>query len=325
VVETKSGRRPTVLLAAFAVALALAAFSSCGDRAEPGARYEVFVLGRMQDGGLPHFGCERPCCAAARDAGVREGPACLGIHDRQTGALLLVEATPAIEQQVAHLHELTGSVGRGRRPIDGVLLTHAHIGHYLGLALCGREVASTEGLTVHATPRMAGFLRGHGPWKQLVELGQIVPDELAPGTERELRPGLFVTAIEVPHRDEFSDTVAFKIRGATRTILFCPDVDRWDAEPGLLERLLEGVDVAWIDGTFYGRPDELPGRDLREIPHPPMTDTMQRLAERAQRARGSIRFIHINHTNPVLREDRTRDEVERRGFRIAELGERVFL
>jgi pyrroloquinoline quinone biosynthesis protein B len=126
----------------------------------------------------------------------------------------------------------------------------------------------------------------------------------------------------VPHRDEYSDTLAFKIHGPNRTVLFVPDVDRFDAAPGLLDRLLDGVDVAYLDATFYdGR--ELPGRDLREIPHPPMTDTMERLAQRARRHPGSLRFLHLNHTNPALHDADLRADVERRGFRIAEPGERI--
>ena len=76
-----------------------------------------------QDGGLPHLGCERGCCVKARRAGRVETPACLAVHDRSTGGLLLLEATPAIESQVGRLHELTGTTGRGRSPVDGILLT----------------------------------------------------------------------------------------------------------------------------------------------------------------------------------------------------------
>lgn len=289
------------------------------------SRYELFVLGRAQDGGLPHLGCEREaCCAAARRSGRIETPACLGIHDRLTGRLALVEATPAIERQVAMLHELTRSPPRGRDPVDAVLLTHAHIGHYLGLAHLGREVAATAGTPVHCTPRMAAFLRAHGPWQQLVELDQIALHEHAPGDGFALFDGLIVEPITVPHRDEFSDTIAFRIRGPERTVLFCPDVDSFARHPGLLERLLDGVDVAYLDATFYdGR--ELPGRVRAEIPHPPMVETMQRLADVARRRPGAFRFIHLNHTNPAWNDAELRAQIEARGFRIAAVGERVAL
>ena len=287
-------------------------------------RFHCYVLGRAQDGGLPHLGCEQPCCEDARQSGHKEFPACLGIHDSQTGNLLLIEATPAIESQVALLHALSGVENRGRTPVDAMLLTHAHVGHYAGLIHMGREVASTNKVPTFVTPRMANFLNTNGPWSQLVELGQITLHEIQHGEVFEPIEGLLVQAIEVPHRDEFSDTVAFKIIGPTRTILFVPDIDRWEGNESLLDRLIEGVDVAYIDATFYDG-SELPGRDMSQIPHPMMIDTMQLLKNHATAFRGSIRFIHLNHTNPALINREIQRSIEQRGFRIAAQGEQVDL
>lgn len=133
-----------------------------------------------------------------------------------------------------------------------------------------------------------------------------------------------MTAIPVPHRDEFSDTMAYVLRGPNKAALFVPDVDRWDGNEALLEELLQGVDIAYVDGTFYDG-SELPERNLAEIRHPLMTDTMARLAERAKSRPGSVRFLHLNHTNPVLRDDSLRSAIEARGFAIAKEGERVAL
>jgi pyrroloquinoline quinone biosynthesis protein B len=287
---------------------------------------ELFVLGIAQDGGLPHFGCEKACCAEARRTGRVLFPSCLGVVDRRGEAprLLLVEATPRIEEQVAMLHGLAGVHGRGRRPVDAVLTTHAHLGHYLGLAWFGREVAGSAHVPVHCTTRFASFLRAHGPWKQLVELQQIDVRECAIGEAFAPWPGLTVTAFAVPHRDEFSDTVAFVIAGPRRRVLFVPDIDAWEKVPGLLERLLEGVDVAYLDGTFFDG-SELPERDLAEIRHPLMTHTMSLLAATAKARPGALRFLHCNHTNPVLHDAAVRARVEAAGFRIAAQGERVAL
>ena len=308
-----------------------------------GARFESIVLGIAQDGGVPHVGCLKPCCVEARRNKQRLFPASLGIHDRETGRLLLIEATPAIEDQLARLHRVSGrSAARGmdagsqgpsarsstsgdakatpskkrRNPVDAVLLTHAHIGHYLGLAHFGREVASTRGLDVWVSPRMAEFLRTHGPWKQLVSLGQIKLREFTPRKAFEPLPGLRVTAIPVPHRDEFSDTMAYRIAGPERELLFVPDLDGWNRRPGIAKELLDGVDRAYVDATFYdGR--ELPGRNIEEIPHPPIVVTMELFGERARRAPGSLRFIHLNHTNPALRDRAIRRGIEQKGFAVA--------
>ncbi len=304
-----------------AAGVLLALLTACHAVPAPEPGLSLYVLGRAQDGGLPHVGCDRPCCAEARRSGRRETPACLGIHDAASGRLVLVEATPSIEAQLAHLHALAGGVARGRAPVDAVLVTHAHIGHYLGLAHFGREVCGTSALPLFCTPRFAAFLRAHGPWKQLVELGQLAVREIEPdGAAFAPIPGLQVTALSVPHRDEFSDTVAFKLRGPRRTVLFVPDVDQWARHDGLLERLLDGVDVAYLDGTFFDG-SELPERARAEIPHPPMKDTMQRLAAIAAARPGRIRFIHLNHSNPALHGAVALAP----GFSVAEPGERVDL
>ncbi len=307
---------PGTFVSLFTFALALT-FGACASAPpQHAARFELIVLGIAQDGGLPHYGCRRECCVDARRTGRVLDPACVAVVDHDSGRALLIEATPSIERQVARLDADTGAT------VAAVAITHAHVGHYLGLAQFGREVAATDAIPVYGSARFLDFLRQHGPWRQLVELRQIALRRIDEGIPFEPLPGLRVTAMTVPHRDEYSDTLAFKIHGPNRTVLFVPDVDRFDAAPGLLDRLLDGVDVAYLDATFYdGR--ELPGRDLREIPHPPMTDTMERLAQRARRAPGSLRFIHLNHTNPALHDAALRADVERRGFRIAEPGERI--
>ena len=285
---------------------------------------EVVVLGVAQDGGVPHFGCEQWCCEGARIDGRVLHPAALGVVDKRVRKLLLVEATPAIEAQVDLLHEAAGVEGRGRQPVDAVLTTHAHLGHYLGLAWFGREVAGSREVPLHCSPRFGEFVRGNAPWKQLVALRQLDVRPFVVGEAFAPWPGLMVTPIAVPHRDEFSDTMAFVLQGPRRRLLFVPDVDAWEKAPGLLERLLDGVDVAYLDGTFYdGR--ELPDRPLAEIPHPLMTRTMDRLADVAKARPGTIRFVHLNHTNPALHDAALRRQLEARGFAIAAQGERVGL
>jgi pyrroloquinoline quinone biosynthesis protein B len=303
------------------------AFAGCATAPtvpEPVPDVELFVLGVAQDGGLPHLGCDRACCTEARRTGRVEYPVSLGVVDHRCGKLLLVEATPRIEEQLALLHRLAGSPPRGRQPVDALLVTHAHLGHYLGLAWFGREVAASQHLPLFCSPRFAAFLRGNGPWRQLVELGQIAPQPFVVGEAFAPWPGLEVRAIAVPHRDEFSDTMAFVLHGPHRAVLFVPDVDAWQRTPGLLERLLDGVDIAYVDGTFFdGR--ELPERNLDEIPHPLLTRTMARLAAVAEARPGAIRFLHLNHSNPALHEPAVRAAIEAAGFRLAAMGERVAL
>jgi len=186
----------------------------------------------------------------------------------------------------------------------------------------GREVASTDAVPVHVSERMENYLRNHGPWSQLVELEQIVPQRFEPGVPFEVFPGLEIVAVPITHRQEFSDTVAFRIRGPRRTVLFLPDIDRWEGGQPL--DLLDGVDVAYLDATFYDG-SELPGRDLSKIPHPRIVETMHLLDEQVQERPGRVRFLHLNHTNPALHDMKLRKQIEARGFRFAEEGERLGL
>lgn len=203
-------------------------------------------------------------------------------------------------------------------------LTHAHIGHYTGLMHLGREVLGAHEIPVYAMPRMCEFLQHNGPWDQLVRLGNIELRSLEDGTEIRLNPRISVTPLLVPHRDEYSETVGFIIRGPRRSILWLPDIDKWERWATPLESVLARVDVAYVDGTFYSA-DELPGRDLREIPHPLMIETMDRLEAQPFEVHGKIRFVHLNQSNPALRDTRVRAGIEKRGFAVAEEGGRTSL
>jgi pyrroloquinoline quinone biosynthesis protein B len=273
----------------------------------------VLVLGIAQDGGYPQAGCNRPDCVAAwRDPKLRRHVASLAIVDPRSHQRWLIDATPDFPSQLRMLDELAPQAA-GAPLLDGILLTHAHIGHYLGLAQLGREVLGAKSVRVYAMPRMRAFLETNGPWDQLVRLHNIELVPLAAGAEVALSDRIAITPLVVPHRDEYSETVGFLIRGPSRSILWLPDIDKWEKWATPLEEILGRVDVAYVDGTFFD-PSELPGRDLREIPHPLMAETMARLAS-SPRLRDRIRFIHLNQSNPLLRAPRT-------GYRVAREGER---
>src|SRR4029079_8678596 len=224
----------------------------------------------------------------------------------------LIDATPDIAAQVESLND-GRTVANPRRPVDGILLTHAHIGHYTGLMYLGREALGADRVPVLATSRMAAFLRGNEPWKQLVTLGQIELREVLPG--HELTMGQFtVTPILVPHRDQLSDTIGFRVRGPSRSLLYIPDIDKWERWDRRIADEVAAVDVALLDGTFHA-PREVLARSLAEIPHPLVGETMALLA--APTLRGRVHFIHLNHTNALLWDADAAAAVEARGFRVA--------
>jgi pyrroloquinoline quinone biosynthesis protein B len=275
------------------------------------------VLGIAQDGGVPHIGCVQDVCVEARrDAGRRERVASLGLIDDVAGRRFLIDATPDLPSQLESLNA-GRRLADPRRPVDGILLTHAHVGHYAGLMYLGREALGARGIPVFATPRMSRFLRENAPWSQLVSLGNVELHEVEPEREISLTPSLKVTARRVPHRDELSDTVAYLVRGPARSLLYLPDIDKWERWDRSLEDALAAVDRALIDGTFHAA-DEIPGRSLAEIPHPLVGETLERLRGRPRLAQ-RVWFIHLNHTNRLLRERRLREELS--GARVASDGE----
>jgi pyrroloquinoline quinone biosynthesis protein B len=282
-------------------------------------------LGVAQDGGVPHLGCACATCARARaNPAQRELAAAIALCDAASGKRWIVDCTPDFPAQV----DLLAQVCAGASPrdvCDGILLTHAHMGHYVGLAQLGTEVLSASGLPVWATASMGTFLRENDPWRALVEKEQIDLRELTPGSPLELAPGFTVTPELVPHRDELSDTVGFRVSGPSRTLLFIPDVDKWEQmNPSLLDRLV-GVDVALLDGTFFSQ-DELPHRALAKVRHPFITETVDLLGARVATGELEVVFIHLNHTNPALDPiSEQRRRLEHAGFRVATQGMEIAL
>ncbi len=285
-----------------------------------GQGISVVALGTAQDGGIPQAGCQCPNCRRARRSWRHAArlPACLGLIDSGAGRAFLVDATPGLPEQLERL----GGPGGGLAGLAGVLLTHAHIGHYTGLVHFGREVMGTRDLPVWCTPAMADFLRENAPWSQLVHLGNVdLRAEAVPGKPFSLTEHLALTAFPVPHRNEFADTVGYRIQGPTRHLLYVPDIDRWELWDRGPAAEVSQVDLAILDGTFYSA-DELRsrGRDPREVPHPPIVETMDRL-QAAVESGAQVFFTHLNHTNPVLRRgSRERAAVEGRGFHVIEEG-----
>ncbi len=264
--------------------------------------WETVVLGIAQDGGVPHPGCScARCDAAASGRSPRRHVACLGLTDGTRHVLF--DATPDLPAQLRML---------GTARPDALFLTHAHMGHVTGLVYLGREALGVRGVPLHGTPSMHAFLAANAPFRDLLTQGRV---EARPADGVEFPGGVTVSAFLVPHRAEHTDTVGYRIEGPNRTVLFLPDIDSWDAWDCDVREVVTGVDVAYLDATFYSAA-ELPNRDPSEIPHPPVVDTMERLADVADR----VRFIHLNHTNPLLDDPSPATE---RGFHVAVEGERV--
>jgi pyrroloquinoline quinone biosynthesis protein B len=230
----------------------------------------LVVLGIAQDGGFPQAGCKKSCCEKSWiNLNKREFVSCVAWVDPIRKKYWLFDATPDMPEQMHYLSE------KYNVELGGIFLTHAHIGHYTGLTHLGREVMGTKNIPVFALPRMHKYLTEHGPWKQLVELKNIQLIPLEADVPIQIADWFEVTAIKVPHRDEFSETAGFIVKGNIKSFFYLPDIDKWEKWDRSIEKYINETDYSFLDGTFYNGL-ELPGRNMSEIPHPFIIESMDR-------------------------------------------------
>ncbi len=276
----------------------------------------LVVLGTTQDAGKPQMGCQKSCCKHVKD---RFFVSSLGVTDIKNKKNYLFDATPDITAQYDRLSKTNDVTS-----IDGIFLTHAHSGHYTGLMYVGKESMNASKIPVYAMPRFISYLRSNGPWSQLVTLGNINLKPLQSETPIMLDSGLVVIPIVVPHRDEFSETVGFKIIGNKKSALYIPDIDKWNLWEKSIVSEVKAVDFAFIDGTFYE--DGEINRPIRDVPHPFISETISLFKDEPLSVKQKIYFIHLNHTNPTHNKTSPqRITIEKQGFHFATVGAQFVL
>lgn len=257
----------------------------------------IIVLGIAQDAGFPQIDCKKSCCSNVwRHREQRKMVSCLGLRDPSTNQVWIFDATPDFKDQLYLLKNQTSSKNY---ELAGVFLTHAHIGHYTGLIHLGKEALGASAMPVYSMPKMQGFLQNNGPWNQLVELNNIKLMALTENQPLQLTESIHVTPLLVPHRDEYSETVGYLIQGPSKKVLFIPDIDKWEKWNTDINQMIESVDIAFLDGSFYQN-GEIPGRDMSQIPHPFITESIAKFNDLPVEHRKKVHFIHFNHTNPML-------------------------
>ena len=277
----------------------------------------IIVLGTIQDAGSPHMGCEKSCCINLfKNPDPNRKVVSLGLVDPLEKKYWLIEASPDFITQCRDLKTIS-KFEHAKSP-DGIFLTHAHIGHYTGLMYLGKESYNSRAVPVFAMTRMKGFLIKNGPWSQLFKINNIKINNINHQEEIKLSNNLSITPFLVPHRDEFSETVGFKIIGPKKSVLFIPDIDKWGKWNKNLKQEIKKVDLALLDGTFYDS-KEVNNRNISEIPHPFIIETMDLFKEENNFEKSKINFIHLNHTNPLLDSNSAAfKKVKESGFNTAE-------
>ena len=281
----------------------------------------IYILGNVQDAGLPHIGCQHKFCKDKFNEFEEYFTTSIAVVDPVNQKYILFEASPDIPYQLNYLEK---KIFKKFLLPESVFITHAHIGHYAGLIYFGREALGSKGLKVNVLPKMANFLKTNGPWSQLVEINNINIQEINFGKKTNHLSNISVIPIKVPHRDEYSETSAYEIIGKNKKALFIPDIDKWEKWDKNLIELVQEFDYLFLDATFYDSKEI--NRDISEIPHPLVLETINLLDSLSNESKNKVYFIHMNHTNLMLDPMSELSKlIYSKGYNIARVGQRIYL
>lgn len=265
------------------------------------------------------MGCDSPFCKDAwKNPKLRQMVSSIALVNPNTKERWIFDATPDLPEQFQLLKNITGDFFNN---ISGIFLTHAHIGHYTGLMYLGRESMNTKDVKVYAMPRMKEMLEKNAPWSQLVSIKNIALQPLENKQNTKISENISVQPFLVPHRDEFSETVGFKITINSKSLVFIPDIDKWQKWSEKLEDVVKSSDYVLIDGTFYA--DGEINRPMSEVPHPFISETTDLLKDLPLREKNKVYFIHFNHSNPLVQGNKTKiKELKAKGFNLTFQGQK---
>lgn len=249
----------------------------------------------------------------------------------------LLNASPEIRQQIESFPGLWPKQPR-HSPIAGILLNNGDMDHCLGL-LSLRESHPLVAISTEAV--RTGFTDNNVLYRtlqrfpdqvrwQIVRAGEEQPLRLPDGRDS----GLVVTAVPVPGKRPLhlegitsaspEDSVAFRIReqATGRTLTYASAVGGPSAG---VEAAVAGADVVFFDGTFWAA-DELPSAGLgtkraEDMAHWPVGGSGGSLGFLAGLPARRKLLIHINNTNPLLRENsQERQQLAAAGVELAHDG-----
>lgn len=301
----------------------------------------IKVLGSAAGGGFPQANCNCRNCAD-----VRRGVPGLCPRTQSSAAVspdgqrwVLLNASPDLRQQIAATPELAPRREAGTRssPISDVVLTNGDVDHVAGL------LSLREGLafTLYASERVLGALDANTIFNVLDR--RIVPRRVLPlGGRIEVAGGLAIEPYPVPGKVALyleqagpdlgtreGDSIGLKVSDPTTGAAFhyipgCAAVDA-----GLAHRLT-GAALVLFDGTLY-TDDEMITQGLSDktgtrMGHISMSGPQGSVAAFAGLGATRRVFVHINNSNPVLREGSPeRRQIEEAGWEVARDGMEIRL
>ena len=261
----------------------------------------VMILGSAQDGGYPHIGCRKKCCEPAwSNVSKKRFVASLAIIDKTSNDCWIIDASPDIKYQINMISDF---LGINKIPkIRGIFLTHAHTGHYSGLLELGKESLNASNIPIYVMPEMSDFIQLNKAFNFLIESGNIFLELIHEDRPIKLKNNSFINPFLVPHRNEMSETVGYRIQSNKKTIIYLPDIDSWEDWDCDIITLVKNNNHLFIDGTFYDK-NEIQDRNILNIPHPPITETVQKLLMLNTKEKNKIFFTHLNHSNVLIHEN----------------------
>ena len=282
----------------------------------------IVVLGIGQDAGVPQMGCDSPFCQQAwKNAKLRQMVSSIALVNPSKKERWIFDATPDLPAQFQLLKEITSDFSNN---LAGIFLTHAHIGHYTGLMYFGRESMNAKDVKVYAMPRMKTMLETNAPWSQLVSIKNIALQAIENKQNITIGKNIYVQPFLVPHRDEFSETVGYRITANKKSLVFIPDIDKWQKWSENLEDVVKSNDYVLIDGTFYA--DGEINRPMSEVPHPFVAETVELLKNLPSSEKNKVYFIHFNHSNPLVQGDKLKiKQLKSKGFNVTFQGQKFDL
>ena len=300
----------------------------------------IKILGSAAGGGFPQINCNCRNCIDARLGKP-------GLHPRTQSSLAvsgngdawaLLNASPDLRQQVAGTPVLAPQAEAGRRasPITAVVLTNGDVDHIAGLLSLREGFA----FSIYATERVLAALASNGifdvldsrlVWRVPLTVGEpmeLVGDGAPLGLTLEAFtvPGKVALYLEDPGAGpgfgtRAGDTIGVRVADRTNgaAFFYIPGCAAVDA--GLAERL-RGASLVLFDGTLYTDEEMivqgLSSKTGNRMGHISMSGPEGSIAAfRALDVKRRI-FVHINNSNPVLRQDSPeRREIERAGWEVA--------
>ena len=259
----------------------------------------LMVLGTVQDGGFPQAGCFQKCCKSISSTQKRLISS-ISVINKETNDCWIIDITPDFKDQIKLIEDFLSIDCLPN--IKGVFLTHAHVGHYLGLLDLGTKIMDMSNIPIYAMPRMKSFLENNAPFNFLIESENIIINNIDNNEMINLSDQVSLSPFLVPHRNELSETVGYNIKSNSKSIIYIPDIDAWNLWNDNILEVVKENDLLFLDGTFYDS-NELPNRDISNIPHPFISDSLKMFSELNCFDKEKIFFTHLNHSNPLLNKD----------------------